>query len=274
MKETETNPWPLIRWAVAALIYAGTIAIAVDQVKSSRADVEKQAKEVLEVKKALTKSQIAFKASQSDMREAQTSAADWKQKTLELAENAGNYLASQEKLNTAKDDRIQHLEAQTVQSSPTAQPIITNPPPAALRTSVAAPAQSVPSSVQQRIHQIYAQKYPDDFSMQKMLIEDQLKCYRFLQQWTTERGVRQDVFSKVRQIYAGKYPDDYSMQKTLIQDQFECYLFIQSYTSALGVPQNVFNESKRKYSDKYPYDFSMQKTLVEDQVKSYLELNR
>ena len=110
-------------------------------------------------------------------------------------------------------------------------------------------AQAIPSSVEQRIRQIYAQKYPDNFSMQKTLIEDQLECYRFIQRWTSEQGVPQDIFTKLKQTYADKYPDNYSMQKTLIQDQCECYRFLQSYTSAPGVPQNVFENLKKKYAD-------------------------
>jgi hypothetical protein len=41
-------------------------------------------------------------------------------------------------------------------------------------------AQSVPTPVEQRVRQIYADKYPDNFSMQKTLIEDQLESYRFI----------------------------------------------------------------------------------------------
>jgi len=85
-------------------------------------------------------------------------------------------------------------------------------------------AQSVPRSVEQRIRQIYAEKYPDNFSMQKTLINSQLKAYRFIQRWTSEPGVPQDVFSKVKTIYAQKYPYNFSMQKTLVQNQVKSYL--------------------------------------------------
>ena len=135
-------------------------------------------------------------------------------------------------------------------------------------------AQSVPSSVEQRIRQIYAQKYPDNFSMQRTLIEDQLESYRYIQRWTSESGVPQDVFNKVKETYDQKYPENYSMQKTLVQDQCESYRFLQSYTSVPSVPNTVLANLKQKYAQKYPYNFSMQKTLVQDQVKSYMELQR
>jgi hypothetical protein len=135
-------------------------------------------------------------------------------------------------------------------------------------------AQSVPGSVEQKIREIYAQKYPDNFSMQKTLIQDQLESYRYVQRWTSESGVPQDVFNKVKETYDQKYPDNYSMQKTLVQDQCESYRFMQSYTFVPGVPNTVLANLKQKYAQKYPYNFSMQKTLVQDQVKSYLELQR
>ena len=38
-------------------------------------------------------------------------------------------------------------------------------------------SQSVPSSVEKKIRQIYANKYPDDYSMQEALIKSQCESY-------------------------------------------------------------------------------------------------
>lgn len=135
-------------------------------------------------------------------------------------------------------------------------------------------AQSIPNSVEQRVRQIYSEKYPDNFSMQKTLIQDQLASYQQMQSWTSEPGVPRDIFNAIKEVYVQKYPDNYSMQKTLVKDQCESYRFLQSYTSVPGVPENTLSNLKQKYLQKYPYNFSMQKTLVQDQVKSYLELQR
>ena len=59
-------------------------------------------------------------------------------------------------------------------------------------------AQSVPTAVEQRIRQIYAEKYPDNFSMQKILIADQLESYRYIKRWASESKVPQDVFNKIQ----------------------------------------------------------------------------
>jgi len=134
--------------------------------------------------------------------------------------------------------------------------------------------QSVPSHVNQKIREYYARKYPDNFSMQKTLIEGQLDSYGFLQRYAYAEGVPQSIFNNIKETYARKYPDNYSMQKTLIQGQVESFRFLINYTYAQGVPQDVFNRIKKRYEDKYPYNFSMQKTLIQGQVKSYLELYR
>lgn len=135
-------------------------------------------------------------------------------------------------------------------------------------------AQSVPRSVEQKMRQIYAERYPDNSSMQKTLINKQLKSYRFIQCWTSEPGVPQDVFSKEKTIYAQKYPYNFSMQKILIKNQCKSYRFIQSYTFETDVPKSVIANLKQKYAQKYPYNFSKQKTLVQNQVQSYLDLKQ
>jgi hypothetical protein len=173
--------------------------------------------------------------------------------------------------NEAKKQQDQQPQAVSAAYSVQSQPSQRESQPKAVPAVI---AQSVPTSVEQRIRQIYAEKYPDNFSMQKTLIEDQLESYRYIERWTSESGVPQDVFNKVKETYAQKYPDNYSMQKTLVQDQCESYRFLQSYTSVAGVPDIVFANLKQKYAQRYTYNFSMQKTLVENQVKSFLDLHK
>lgn len=141
-------------------------------------------------------------------------------------------------------------------------------------TVMPAPAQPVPAEIETRVRQIYAQKYPDNYSMQKTLIEDQIESYRNMQRWKTEPGIAQGVFDRLRDIYARKYPDNFSMQRTLVVDQIECLRFLQDYNSVPNVPPDVLTNLKRRYAEKYPDNYSMQKTLIQDQVNSYLELRR
>jgi septal ring factor EnvC (AmiA/AmiB activator) len=53
-----SNPWPTVRWMAAALIFTGTVAVAIDQVKfTERAGAQKleQAEAAVEKAKAETK---------------------------------------------------------------------------------------------------------------------------------------------------------------------------------------------------------------------------
>ena len=53
-----SNPWPTVRWMAAALVFTGTVAVAIDQVKSTeRAGAQKlaQAEAATEKAKAETK---------------------------------------------------------------------------------------------------------------------------------------------------------------------------------------------------------------------------
>ena len=56
-----------------------------------------------------------------------------------------------------------------------------------------------------------------------------LESYRYLQNWTTEEGVPEDVLLRLKKLYASKYPNDYTMQKVLVVDQCESYLFMEMY---------------------------------------------
>ncbi len=107
-------------------------------------------------------------------------------------------------------------------------------------------AQSVPPLVEQRIKQIYAEKYPDDYSMQKILIDDQLESYVFIQSWSSEPGVPQNVFDSIKAKHAQKYPDDYSMQKILMEDQFKSYKSLQTDASAPEVDKSHSDLQRRK----------------------------
>ena len=54
-------------------------------------------------------------------------------------------------------------------------------------------AQDAPDTVEKKLRQVYAQKYSNDFSMPKALIEDQLESYSFIQRWDSESGIPQGV---------------------------------------------------------------------------------
>lgn len=72
--------------------------------------------------------------------------------------------------------------------------------------------------------EIYANKYPNNFTMQKVLIEDQCRSYLFLQSYNMATGVPDAKIAELKQIYINKYPDNYTMQKILVEDQVKSFL--------------------------------------------------
>lgn len=135
-------------------------------------------------------------------------------------------------------------------------------------SALAAP---MPKDIETQVREVYSKKYPDNFSMQKTLIDDQKDSYEFLDQQEVPEEMDEELYKKLREIYLEKYPLNFSMQKVLVQDQIESYFFVESYQPD-SVPEDLVEKLKKKYQGRYPYNFSMQKVLLEDQVKSYLEL--
>ena len=71
-----------------------------------------------------------------------------------------------------------------------------------------------------------AKKYPDNYSLQRTLINGQKEAYSFLENYRPD-GVPADVLYKIKTKYAKKYPNNFSLQKTLITKQVEAYLELQ-----------------------------------------------
>lgn len=135
-----------------------------------------------------------------------------------------------------------------------------------------AAAQAVPPDVVERIRSSIEARYPDNYSMQKILIEDQFESHRFLQTYRPS-DIPTDVFRRIKASIESRYPDNYSMQKTLIENQVESYRFLQAYQPP-GVPRDVFERIEAPIMSRYPDNYSMQKTLIEDRVESYRSLHQ
>lgn len=70
-------------------------------------------------------------------------------------------------------------------------------------------------------------KYPDNYSVQKMLIEAQVKDYAFIQRYNPA-GVPEDVFIRVKRKIESKYPNNFSVQKMLIEAQVKDYMSLHN----------------------------------------------
>lgn len=108
-------------------------------------------------------------------------------------------------------------------------------------------AGNIPSNVLNKIRESIEARYPDNYSMQKILIEDQVKSYSYLQSYKPPE-IPNNVLKNIRSKIVPRYPYNFSMQKTLIEDQVKSYLQLNQKTSI----RNIYEESSTKKYYKTP----------------------
>lgn len=92
-------------------------------------------------------------------------------------------------------------------------------PPA---TDQAKSKSGIPPAVMQTIRRFAQQEYPDDYAMQRSIIEEQCESFSAIQVVPTS-GIPGDVYAKIREKAVAEFPDDYSMQKYTIEEQVDAY---------------------------------------------------
>ena len=85
----------------------------------------------------------------------------------------------------------------------------------------------MPSDVLNVVKAKIAKKYPDNYSLQKTLIDGQKESYDFLGNYYPE-DIPDDVLDRIKEKYARKYPLNFSLQKTLIEGQVKSYRELQN----------------------------------------------
>lgn len=81
--------------------------------------------------------------------------------------------------------------------------------------------QHIPDEVMRIIRRKAAEDCPDDFVMQKDLIEEQI--YAFLKLRALAPEIPEDVFQRIYQKAKEEYPEDFDMQLDTIEDQVRAY---------------------------------------------------
>lgn len=129
---------------------------------------------------------------------------------------------------------------------------------------------SIPQEVMTAIRGPIEARYPNNYSMQKILIDAQVEAYGSLQRYSAP-NVPKEVLAAIRGAIETRYPNNYSMQETLIDAQIEAYHALQNY-QASGVPDEILGAIWQDIASRYPTDYSMQRTLLNNQVQNYLSL--
>jgi phosphoenolpyruvate carboxylase len=87
----------------------------------------------------------------------------------------------------------------------------------------AAYARGMPPEILGKVRASIESRYPDNYSMQKILIDNQVQSYEYLQNYSPS-SVPSNVLSRVKNKISSRYPYNFSMQKILIKNQVKSYL--------------------------------------------------
>lgn len=85
-----------------------------------------------------------------------------------------------------------------------------------------AQAESMPPDVVARVKENLTSIFPDNYSMQKLMLDDEKQSYKFLSTYAPA-SVPAEVLQKIKDDMAGTFPDNYSMQKLMIVDQVKSF---------------------------------------------------
>ena len=96
-------------------------------------------------------------------------------------------------------------------------------------------------SAEEEIRDFAKREYPNDYSMQQYVYENQISAHRYMSNVAD---------SEVKKIATREYPYDYSMQKYTYDNQFSA----KQYMTAMPT-----SNAKSKAQREYPNDYSMQK---------------
>ena len=100
-------------------------------------------------------------------------------------------------------------------------------------------------SVERKIQEIAASKYPNDTRMQRYIYDQQLSAYKYM---TTVKD------KEVKAIALHEHPKDYSLQKYTYDQQLSAKEFMNSQRDS---------SAKSRVEREYPNDYSMQKYAFE-----------
>ena len=96
-------------------------------------------------------------------------------------------------------------------------------------------------SAEEEIRDFAKREYPNDYSMQQYVYENQTSAHRYMSNVAD---------SEVKKIATREYPYDYSMQKYTYDNQFSAKQYITAMPTS---------NAKSKAQREYPNDYSMQK---------------
>jgi hypothetical protein len=117
-----------------------------------------------------------------------------------------------------------------------------------------------------------AKQFPDDFSTQKFVIENETKAYHEFNQFSAA-GVPGDVISRILKNVTQQFPDDFSTRVFVANNQVAAWQELQIFRDA-EIPDTIFQRIAAKAVRDFPDDFETRLFVMRDEIGAWKDLNK
>lgn len=145
-------------------------------------------------------------------------------------------------------------------------------PPSIVHPSSSDKSSVVPSEVLQSIKNMAASDYPNDFSTQADVVEEQIEAFGELAHYSPN-GVPSEVLGNIRRQVEIDYASDFCTQLDVLKEQVESY-FAYKQLSVRDMPPETLKAIMEEAARDYPDDYSTQLDVIDEQVEAYKRLRR
>ena len=134
--------------------------------------------------------------------------------------------------------------------------------------------ESVPQEIRHGIRELIEKEQPDFSKYQKGYLSHpinlQIKAYNFLKNYTSVKGVPQDLFDAFRDHHLRLMSYNYTTQKHYLEMVVKDYLRFKKFKSSKGIPQDIFDRIKKTASVSATInDYTTMIGILESQTKAY-----
>lgn len=202
MKTESSNLWPLIRWMTAAVLFALTIGIAVDQVNTKDRDLKALQTKFDVMSKDLYATRIRLDKAQKEKSELLQTSMAQAESTLDLIEAHQRVQAAQKLVDETRAKREQSESALAAVST-RQQPVTTRSATVPVIPAWYPPASSV---VTKAIRDNALAEYKDNFASANYEIERQTEAYEKILRYykTADPGIKA-LINKAALEYGSNY---------------------------------------------------------------------
>lgn len=130
----------------------------------------------------------------------------------------------------------------------------------------------IPEKVLAEIKKEAATRYPNNFSMQLFVIDQQKDAYRELMALVSPEDIEEATFTRIVEVATRRYPKNYSMRLFVIEQEIEAYRKLAKFQRPNDVPPEVFSAIAIDVVKRHPDSYSMMLFVLNDQVKSYRKM--